>query len=137
MTKSLEVAVFVLPAASAATPSAIRSKSFPAVFTTTPEFVAEKVYEAPEPVSVDPTVHPDEAASLVISLISKPLTLSENVALIVYVLIAVFNAMRSLEPLATFVPAPTVADKETVGRVVSMTTPAKAVDGAVVVLPSI
>ena len=54
-----------------------------------------------------------------------------------YVLIAVFKAMRSLEPLATFVPAPTVADKETVGRVVSMTTPAKAVDGAVVVLPRV
>ena len=43
ITKSLVVAVFVLPAASPATPSVIRRSNLPAVFTTTPEFVAVNV----------------------------------------------------------------------------------------------
>jgi hypothetical protein len=83
MTKSLAVAVFVLPAVSIATPSAILSSSFPTVLTNADAFVAVKVYEAPEPESVVPTVHAVEAESFVTSLIRKPLTASEKVAVIV------------------------------------------------------
>ena len=83
MTKSLVVAVFVFPATSLATPAPILTINFPGVFTSTPEFVAWKVYEAPEPERVGPIVQEVEAASCVISLINKPVTDFEKVAVIV------------------------------------------------------
>ena len=77
------MAVLLFPAVSTATPSATRSNSFPGVLTSKPELVAENVYAAPEPESVGPIVQEVEFESLVISLINKPVTLSENVALTV------------------------------------------------------
>ena len=40
------------------------------------------------------------------------------------------RAIVSFAPFGTFVPAPTVADRVTVGLVASITTPAKAVEAA-------
>jgi hypothetical protein len=88
ITKSFVVAAFELPATSDATPFAIRSKSFPGVFAVPDEFVAVNVYTVVDTeVRVAPIVQPLEAASLVISLISSPLTDSLKVAVIVNALV--------------------------------------------------
>jgi hypothetical protein len=88
ITKSFAVAVFVFPAVSAATPSAILKRSLPAVFAVPDEFVAVNVYtEVEDAERLDPTVQPVDAASLVISLMINPLTASLKVAVIVNALV--------------------------------------------------
>ena len=84
ITKLLAVAVFVFPATSLATPSAIDRISVPAVPPAPVVFPTSKVTEViAEVVSeVVVIVQPVDAAAFVISEISKPLTLSLKVTVI-------------------------------------------------------
>ena len=134
ITKSEAVAVFVFPATSLATPANTESRRIPAVPPAPVALTTVNTTEAKGEVvnAVWVIAQPVDSIFLVISEISIPLTVSLKVAVIWFVkagaawVAVLFPPVRICEEVNV-----------TVGRVVSICTPASAVEAPVVVPPRV